>query len=559
MSRFGSSAALLFLAGVTPSVAGPVPVSTAAQLIAAIDGAAPGDVITLAAGIYDISQNLNCDVPGTANAPIVVRSAAPLGALVRFDAVEGFKVSARHWVFEDLDIQGVCAVDSDCEHAFHVFGDADFLAHPPLAPARFQRPGEEQHHRRPVSRRRGDRRQRIRRQRCRARPANPVTKIDVVGGRRWIVRANFIHDFEKVAGRPRLLRRLPQGQLARRPLRAQPGDLRTRPRRRRPPRPLARWRRQQSRVDLRGRHLHAGAPARHPAQQHHRQLPAGRRDLPERGARHADLRQHLDRDHRHRRPIRASSTADIRNNLVSGQIRNRDGGTLDAEQPTSPASRRRSSSSGSPTRSPPISPCSTAPPSSTSRSRSRSCRTTTAGGSADLPRSRCRRIQGTICDTTRRGRTDGPLPRRLRHRRHGQWSGIFPLNARPLGRTRAPARATLLYRRLFLSVEREGLLAPSGASGPRSRRPARGCCTWRSPEGTGRDRVFPVVCTDGRSSRRRKRGRAGCRRRRRRRPSCLPAEKPGRVSRRAPGSARRRGRRPVPTAARVSTRRRVAG
>ena len=62
------------------------------------------------------------------SAPIVVRSAAPLGALIRFDAVEGFKVSARHWVFEDLDIQGVCADHSDCEHAFHVFGDADFLA-----------------------------------------------------------------------------------------------------------------------------------------------------------------------------------------------------------------------------------------------------------------------------------------------------------------------------------------------------------------------------------------------------------------------------------------------
>lgn len=197
MSRFGRSAALLSLTVVTPGVAGTVPVSTAAQLVAAINGAAPGDVITLAAGIYDISQNLNCDVPGTASAPIVVRSAAPLGALIRFDAVEGFKVSARHWVFEDLDIQGVCAVDADCEHAFHVFGDADFL--------------------------------RIRRSRLRdfnaqvksnitagqfpddvviegsefadsapRQTGNPVTKIDVVGGRRWIVRANFIHDFEKV-------------------------------------------------------------------------------------------------------------------------------------------------------------------------------------------------------------------------------------------------------------------------------------------------------------------------------------------------------------------------
>ncbi|MEO7794151.1 MAG: right-handed parallel beta-helix repeat-containing protein [Thermoanaerobaculia bacterium] len=173
-----------------------MPVTTPAQLIAAIDAAAPGDVITLAAGTYDITQNLNCDVAGTANAPIVVRAAIHLGALIRFDTLEGFKVSARHWVFEDLDIQGVCAAHADCEHAFHIFGDADFL--------------------------------RIRRSRLRDFNAqvksnvtagqfpddvviednefadsaprqtdNPVTKIDVVGGRRWIVRANFIHDFEK--------------------------------------------------------------------------------------------------------------------------------------------------------------------------------------------------------------------------------------------------------------------------------------------------------------------------------------------------------------------------
>ena len=182
--------------------AGVVPVATPAELVAAIDGASPGDVITLAPGTYDISQNVNCDVAGTAAAPIVVRASTHLGSLIRFDALEGFKVSARHWVFEDLDIQGVCAVDSDCEHAFHVFGDADFL--------------------------------RLRRNRVRdfnaqvksnisspgsgifpddvviegnefadtaaRQTANPVTKLDVVGGRRWVVRANYIHDFEKAQG-----------------------------------------------------------------------------------------------------------------------------------------------------------------------------------------------------------------------------------------------------------------------------------------------------------------------------------------------------------------------
>ena len=179
-----------------------VPVATSAELIAAIDGAGPGDVITLATGTYDISQNLSCDVAGTAAAPIVVRASSHLGALIRFDTLEGFKVSARHWVFEDLDIQGVCAVDSNCEHAFHVFGDADFLVlrrnrvrdfnaqvkSNTSAPGSGIFPddvvieGNEFADTAPRQ------------------TANPVTKLDVVGGRRWVVRANFIHDFEKAQG-----------------------------------------------------------------------------------------------------------------------------------------------------------------------------------------------------------------------------------------------------------------------------------------------------------------------------------------------------------------------
>jgi hypothetical protein len=189
----------LFLPLASPATV--VPVATPAALVAAIDSAAPGDVITLAPGTYDLSQNLNCDVPGTPGAPIVVRSSVPLGALLRFAAVEGFKVSARHWVFEDLDIQGVCASHSTCEHAFHVFGDADFLRirrsrlrdfnaqiksnRDPVAPVfpddvviegnEFADSGTRN-------------------------TSNPVTKIDVVGGRRWVVRGNYIHDFEKGLG-----------------------------------------------------------------------------------------------------------------------------------------------------------------------------------------------------------------------------------------------------------------------------------------------------------------------------------------------------------------------
>ncbi|HVS64157.1 MAG TPA: right-handed parallel beta-helix repeat-containing protein, partial [Thermoanaerobaculia bacterium] len=198
--RVTAMAALALAA--TPAIALDVPVSNAPELITAINAAAPGHVITLAPGTYDLGQNLLCDAAGTESQPIVVRAQRLGDALIRFDALEGFKVSAPWWRFENLDVQGVCTDDSDCEHAFHLFGDADHtvIRHNRLHDFNAQ----------------------IKSNGCcgetflfpddvvvewnelwNAAPratSNPVTPIDVVGGRRWIVRANYIHDHQKGAG-----------------------------------------------------------------------------------------------------------------------------------------------------------------------------------------------------------------------------------------------------------------------------------------------------------------------------------------------------------------------
>ena len=185
------------------ATAGGVPVNTAQQLIEAVNSAQPGDVITLAPGIYDIDQNLRCDTAGTAQNPIVVRGPNDQSARIRFDAVEGFKVLAPHWRFEYLDIQGVCASDSSCEHALHIVGAANFtqVRHSRLHDynAMIKGNGEDN----------GggtewpddvliefneffnaDIRQ----------TSNPVTPIDVVGGQRWVIRGNTIYDFAKGQG-----------------------------------------------------------------------------------------------------------------------------------------------------------------------------------------------------------------------------------------------------------------------------------------------------------------------------------------------------------------------
>jgi hypothetical protein len=184
-----------------PASATLIPVATAAQLLNAVNGAAPGDLITLAPGIYDFGQTLHCDTPGTAAQPIVVRAPALGQALIRFNTVEGLKVSAPYWSFENLDIQGTCLSHGDCEHAFHVVGEADFTrirgsrmrdfnamikgngeGSPFVFPDDVLIEGNELYDSAPRQ------------------TGNPVTPIDVVGGRRWVIRGNYIHDHCKALG-----------------------------------------------------------------------------------------------------------------------------------------------------------------------------------------------------------------------------------------------------------------------------------------------------------------------------------------------------------------------
>lgn len=206
--RLRSAVVLLVLAGTPAGVAAvEVPVDDVDGLRAAIQAATPGDEIVLAAGTYDITGNLVAATAGLPTAPVVVRAAQPRGALLRFSApgsvVEGFRLLAPWWRIEGLDIEGACAVDDECEHAFHLAGDADHVVirdnHVRDFNAQLKSNGSPdgptyafpddvrvEHNVFNDTRARNT--------------ANPVTKIDVVGGRRWIVRGNLIHDFGKGGG-----------------------------------------------------------------------------------------------------------------------------------------------------------------------------------------------------------------------------------------------------------------------------------------------------------------------------------------------------------------------
>ena len=204
---FPGAIALLCVALAASASAGAVvrPVSDVPGLQAAIASADPGDEIVLATGTYLVGANLGITRSGNQAAPIRLRAATPHGALLRFNIVEGFRVAASDWRFEDLVIEGVCAIDDNCEHAFHLVAAADRTVLRNNRVRDFNAPvkgnGEpvgpggsyvfpddvliERNHFYGT----------------RARDtANPVTMIDVVGGRRWIVRGNLIYDFQKGLG-----------------------------------------------------------------------------------------------------------------------------------------------------------------------------------------------------------------------------------------------------------------------------------------------------------------------------------------------------------------------
>ena len=99
---------------------------TAEEIINAVKQAKAGQTITLAPGTYRINTNVSTAAAGSAFQRITVRAAQPGQVHIEFNAQEGFKVSQPYWVFENLNIRGVCAQHDYCEHAFHVVGKASY-------------------------------------------------------------------------------------------------------------------------------------------------------------------------------------------------------------------------------------------------------------------------------------------------------------------------------------------------------------------------------------------------------------------------------------------------
>lgn len=179
---------------------GIVAVATAQELTTAITSAQPGDEIVLADGTYRMT-GVTCGAVGTEAAPIKVHAANRRAAKIELDGLEGFKVTGAYWQFEGLDVTGVCATDSACEHAFHVMGAAhhftlrdsrvaDFNAQLKVNAATINgthvAPDAGLVEYNDI----GDTRGRA--------TTNPVTKLNIDTGDDWIVRGNYLHDAQKL-------------------------------------------------------------------------------------------------------------------------------------------------------------------------------------------------------------------------------------------------------------------------------------------------------------------------------------------------------------------------
>lgn len=169
------------------------------ELRQAMATASAGTVIELLPGVYRINKKLETVYPGTSLAPVVVRAASPGKVFIEFNTVEGFHVTQPHWIFENLNIKGVCAEDRYCEHAFHIVGKArqttirnnrieDFNAHIKVNGLAGEWPddGVFEFNTLTNSRRRETH--------------LPVTPFDLVGANRWVVADNIVSNFVKGDG-----------------------------------------------------------------------------------------------------------------------------------------------------------------------------------------------------------------------------------------------------------------------------------------------------------------------------------------------------------------------
>jgi hypothetical protein len=94
------------------------------EIVSAVARAQAGEVLEIAPGRYRIATKIKTGQPGEPGRPITLRAAQAGSVMLEVVAVEAMVIGHPYWVVENLDWQGRCSRDDDCEHALHVVGAA---------------------------------------------------------------------------------------------------------------------------------------------------------------------------------------------------------------------------------------------------------------------------------------------------------------------------------------------------------------------------------------------------------------------------------------------------
>ncbi len=183
---------LLFLIQV--SYAEDISVSTGEQLKTAFLKASAGTRIVLLPGTYDVYR-LDTHSGGTAQKPITVEASIFGAALIHATGAEAISIHHPYWIVKGLSIEG----GAQSDHAFHISGNADnvVIKHNTLVNFHSQIKVNGIYPDFPDNGliENND----IFNTQVRE-TTEPVTPIDIVGGKHWIVRGNYIADFAKGLG-----------------------------------------------------------------------------------------------------------------------------------------------------------------------------------------------------------------------------------------------------------------------------------------------------------------------------------------------------------------------
>lgn len=104
-------------------------VTSAKQLVNRLKKAKPGDLLLIQPGTYVLKERYQIKMASQkqGQAPVVI-AAETLGTVeLQLWSVEGFYISSPNWVFKNLVMRGMCKVHGRCQHAMHIFGNADNL------------------------------------------------------------------------------------------------------------------------------------------------------------------------------------------------------------------------------------------------------------------------------------------------------------------------------------------------------------------------------------------------------------------------------------------------